>query len=69
MTPQYCGVISFFPNLLEGLIRAGVVFIGGIMIDVRGIHAGFALAAAFVVVVVGPLTWRFLRIVPARSHE
>ncbi|MDO8622593.1 MAG: MFS transporter [bacterium] len=53
-------------NLLEGLIRAGVVFIGGIVIDHGGIHAGFALAAALVIIVVGPLTWRFLRMVPAR---
>lgn len=52
-------------NLLEGLIRAGVVFLGGITIDYGGIHAGFALAAALVIIIVGPLTWQFIRIVPA----
>jgi hypothetical protein len=52
---------------LEGIIRASVVFMGGIVIDAGGIHAGFALAATLVVVIVGPLTWRFLRIVPNRA--
>lgn len=50
-------MLSIF-NLLGGLFRAGSVFLGGIVIEIGGIHAGFALASTLVLCVAMPLFWR-----------
>lgn len=55
---QRATMLSIF-NLLGGLFRAGAVFLGGIVIDVWGIHAGFVFASTLVLVIAVPL---FLRI-------
>lgn len=47
-------MLSIF-NLCAGLFRAGAVFAGGFVIDAWGIHAGFTLAVALMVLVVLPL--------------
>lgn len=53
-------LLSVF-NLITNLVRAGAVFIGGIMIDYGGINSGFLLAAILLIVFVSPLVVWFLR--------
>lgn len=52
------GVIYSIFNLLGGLFRAGAVFLGGIVIEIGGIHAGFVLASTLVLLIAVPLFWR-----------
>lgn len=54
---QRATMLSIF-NLLGGLFRAGAVFLGGIIIEVGGIHAGFILASTLVLLIAVPLFWR-----------